>query len=119
MVAGQDTGFTGERLLEPHLLLLLCRKADHGYELIARLARADFTDGEVDPATVYRNLRRMEREGLVGSRWEAGRSGPARRLYEVTARGRQALAAWSETINRQREKLSVFLAEFERLRPQS
>ena len=101
----------GDRLVEPYLLLLLCQKPDHGYELIQRLTSADFTDGEVDPATVYRHLRRMEREGLIKSRWEAGQAGPARRLYEVTARGRELLWAWSEAISRQREMLAIFLTE--------
>lgn len=47
--------------------------------------------------TVYPALRRMEHGGLVTSKWEseaaAQREGrPARKYYEVTAGGREALA---------------------------
>ncbi|WP_078060648.1 PadR family transcriptional regulator [Desulfotomaculum copahuensis] len=112
----QYTAIPGERLVQPYLLLLLCRKPGHGYELIQRLSKADFTGGEVDPATVYRHLRRMEQEGLVGSRWEAGPAGPARRLYEVSARGRELLASWSEAIASQKEKLENFLAEYRQIK---
>src|SRR3712207_1468224 len=47
--------------------------------------------------TVYPALRRMEEAGLVRSKWEseasAQRDGrPARKYYEVTATGKEALA---------------------------
>ena len=46
--------------------------------------------------TVYPALRRMEQAGLVGSKWEseetAQREGrPARKYYEITAAGKEAL----------------------------
>lgn len=112
----QYVAFPVERLVQPYLLLLLCRKPDHGYELIQRLSSADYTGGEVDPATVYRYLRRMEQEGLVKSRWEAGPAGPARRKYEVTGRGEELLVAWTETIARQKEKLESFLTEYRQMK---
>ena len=50
---------------------------------------------ELPSGTVYPLLRRMEQSKLVRSRWEevdASHEGrPARRFYEVTARGKQAL----------------------------
>lgn len=101
-----------ERMIQPHLLLLLGQKPAHGYELIQRLNEAAFTDAEVDPATVYRNLRRMDREGLVSSRWEAGPAGPARRLYALTPRGEEFLQAWAIRIQRHKEKLESFLQEY-------
>ena len=47
------------------------------------------------PGTVYPVLDRLERAGWVVSAWEddAGRAGPRRRLYELTADG--AIAATS------------------------
>jgi len=100
-----------ERLVQPFLLFLLCQKPAHGYELIQRLSSLSFLDTEVDPATIYRNLRRMEQDGLVASRWEAGESGPARRLYEVTAGGREALKDWVVAIAREKDKLEKFIRE--------
>ena len=47
--------------------------------------------------TVYPILRRLDREGLVSSRWEAERTAqreqrPPRRYYEVTAAGHKVLS---------------------------
>lgn len=101
-----------ERLIQAQLLLLLAEKPAHGYELIQRLNEADFADGEADVATVYRHLRRMDHEGLVTSRWEAGPAGPARRLYTLTPRGREMLRAWAATVEHQKEKLEKFLQRY-------
>jgi len=105
-------GPASERLIQAQLLLLLAEKPAHGYELIQRLNEADFADGEVDVATVYRNLRRMDQEGLLDSRWEAGPAGPARRLYTLTPRGRQVLHAWAVEVQQQMERLENFLRRY-------
>lgn len=108
-------GMPLERLIQPQLLLLLGLKPAHGYELIQRLNEADFTSGEVDAATVYRNLRRMDNDGLVTSHWEAGPSGPGRRLYMITPLGKDTLQAWAEGIRQQIEKLVIFLQVYMQL----
>ena len=51
--------------------------------------------------TVYPALRRLERDGLVVSKWEpedeaAANRRPARRYYEVTAAGKEAATAATE-----------------------
>ena len=51
-----------ERSIQAELLLLLGQQPSHGYELIQRLNEAEFKSGEADPATVYRNLRCMDKE---------------------------------------------------------
>jgi len=107
-----QAGSITERLIQAQLLLLLAEKPAHGYELIQRLNEADFTDGEVDVATVYRNLRRMDQDGLVTSRWEAGPAGPARRLYTLTPRGKQFLKAWAASVQQQMERLENFLRRY-------
>ncbi|MDI6631057.1 MAG: substrate-binding domain-containing protein [Bacillota bacterium] len=102
----------GERLLHPGLLLLLARHPMHGYELIQSLNQLSFTSEECDPATVYRNLRRMEEDGLVHSEWQAGESGPARRVYYLTANGEHLLEMMAANAQRRREQLEAFLRLF-------
>ncbi len=83
--------------LRGHLdLLLLAALArtgpTHGYALISALR--DGSDGTFDlpEGTVYPALHRLERDGCVTSRWSS--EGPRRRrVYELTAVGRTALAA--------------------------
>jgi len=73
------------------LLAVLRRGPQHGYAVIAGLR--DSSDGEFDlpEGTVYPALHKLEREGLVGSHW-AAIDGRKRRVYELTAPGRAALA---------------------------
>jgi len=69
-----------EKLTQPAILVLLAQDRAHGYDLIQKLNQLESIDGELEAATVYRTLRRMEREGLISSQWEHGEFGPARRL---------------------------------------
>ena len=95
--------------IQAELLLLLGQQPSHGYELIQRLNEAAFKTGEADPATVYRNLRRMDKDGLIQSHWEIGESGPGRRLYELTLQGLEALKVWANYLAEQKAKLENFL----------
>jgi DNA-binding PadR family transcriptional regulator len=79
-------------MLRPCLLLLLREGDGHGYDLVERLRVFGLDCG--GPGPVYHALKRMERDGLVVSIWEAA-IGPARRVYELTAEGQAALDAWS------------------------
>jgi PadR family transcriptional regulator len=67
----------------------------HGYEIAKRLA--DAADARLLTAygTLYRALGRLEKMGLLRSRWEhpeipARENRPGRRLYELTALGEAA-----------------------------
>ncbi|MDP1806166.1 MAG: PadR family transcriptional regulator, partial [Acidimicrobiales bacterium] len=76
-------------LLAPSLLLLLAESPGHGYELMERLRPVGFDWG--GPGPIYRDLRSLEDAGLVTSNWFVGQSGPGRRVYEITAAGRESL----------------------------
>jgi PadR family transcriptional regulator, regulatory protein PadR len=79
-------------LIVAHLLLLMAEQPRHGYELAASLRTLQF-DG-VTPSSVYRDLSRLEADGMVRSFWEASQArGPARHMYELTDDGRENLAA--------------------------
>ena len=101
-----------ERSIQAELLLLLGQRPSHGYELIQRLNEADFKSGEADAATVYRNLRRMDKDGLINSHWEVGESGPGRRLYKLTQQGEESLKVWAQYIAQQKAKLEIFLQAY-------
>lgn len=100
-------------LIQPCLLLLLHEKPAHGYELIEKLMEFGF-DHCLDATTVYRNLRRMEEEGLVTSQWNTQGPGPARRLYQLTPEGEDLLHSWASTIRRRKETLEKFLDRYNR-----
>ncbi len=97
------------------LLLLLAEAPGHGYQLMERLRPLGFDwDG---PGPIYRELRALEEAGLVTSAWAVGRSGPGRRVYELTAAGRESLDRSEVGVVGLQALLSEFVARFRRLAP--
>lgn len=105
----QCNGGQPRNFVLPCLLLLLREGPAHGYDLVERLVPFGFTS---DPPVVYRNLRRMEAEGLLESSWDTGGKGPARRVYQLTPRGSAHLDAWTIAVRYQRDVLDGFLARY-------
>lgn len=101
------------RFLRPFLLLLLCERPTHGYELLERLRGLglDYTDQEI--GYVYRTLRAMEKEGLIGSEWDTAGAGPAKRVYTITPQGVAMLGEWAHALERIKESLEVFAQLYE------
>ena len=91
----------------PVALVLLREQNSHGYELMERLEEFGLEEG-VSPGTLYRTLRRMEKEGLCESEWEASGSGPTRRTYSITDAGEEYLAAWAEGCKRYQNVMDCF-----------
>jgi PadR family transcriptional regulator PadR len=83
-------------LLHPFLLLLISERPGHGYDLIERLEALGIPD--VEPGHVYRVLRGLERDSSLVSVWETAEAGPARRRYQLTAKGRDDLRSWIERL---------------------
>lgn len=83
------------RFVEPVLLFLLRKKGrSYGYELASELPRYALTDAKIEASALYRTLRQLEQNHCVVSKWDVGGSGPARRLYALTDRGKQHLEEW-------------------------
>lgn len=106
-------GFKIHRFIQPCLLILLHEDPSHGYELMARLSECGFEGENPDPAMVYRNLRKMEKEGLVASQWETAEAGPAKRLYSVTPKGEKSIHSWAVHIKKQIKRLTCFLQKYD------
>ncbi|MBI4506711.1 MAG: poly-beta-hydroxybutyrate-responsive repressor [Chloroflexi bacterium] len=88
------------------LLLLLRQWSMHGYRLMQQLVVLGFA--ALDPGTVYRTLRQLERDGLIRSHWDLGDAGPARRMYELTEAGEAFLRAWAQGLEHYRRMLDLF-----------
>ena len=69
------------------VLSVLDRGRSYGYEIAQALADAGFTD--LNEATVYSALRRLDSDGLVRSNLVQSSDGPARRYYTLTSRGKR------------------------------
>ena len=77
--------------LEMLLLAALAPEPAHGYRLVECLRERSHGEFDLAEGTVYPALHRLEGAGLLSSRWsrEAARR---RRVYQLTDRGRTALA---------------------------
>jgi PadR family transcriptional regulator PadR len=93
------------------ILSLLSRKSMYGYEIAATVHRD--TDGTFTwrEGSLYPSLHRMEADELIVGQWEEKETGRKRRYYDITKKGRAALAdkmqSWSElchAVNRILEK---------------
>ncbi len=85
-------------LLELCVLATLKSARMYGYDIVKRLAAVDgLVMGE---GTIYPILSRFKKEGLVDTTLAESPEGPARKYYQLTARGRsllaKMLAAWAE-----------------------
>ena len=112
----QDTGSEAptppRSWLTPYLLMLLRSWQGYGYELVRHLTLFGF--GWVDPGTVYRALRELEREGCVVSHWDtSGGNGPARRIYTITDVGIEALGLWATTLDGYRQLIERFFEQYD------
>ena len=104
-----------ERYLQPSLLMGLLVKPSYGYELIQSIQEFGFVEGEPPPGMVYRHLRQLEGDGLVTSEWETEGSGPAKRIYRLTAEGAEVLALWIQHMEKQVQRLDTFIERYRSL----
>jgi hypothetical protein len=77
----------------PVILLSLHECTSYGYKLMEQTARFGFVT--MNPGTLYRSLRHMEKDGLCESEWETNKAGPGRRggIPGVLGRGFGAVPA--------------------------
>jgi len=76
------------------ILLVLARGARHGYGIIKDAERHAGGDVSLDPANLYRALKRLDRDGLVTETDLGDESaGAPRRHYALTDRGRRVVTA--------------------------
>lgn len=105
-----------ERYMKPSLLLALREgRARYGYDLLTTIQEYGFVQGKAPPGMVYRHLRQLEEEGLVTSSWQTEDAGPAKRIYEITADGLDALTGWTEFMEQQAQSLLRFVERYRAL----
>jgi poly-beta-hydroxybutyrate-responsive repressor len=92
--------------LVPVILLSLREWNSYGYELMERATAFGFE--AMNPGTLYRTLRQMEKEGIVESTWETSKGGPARRMYTITDAGMAYLDFWAKSLEQYQRTMDTF-----------
>jgi DNA-binding PadR family transcriptional regulator len=98
-----------------HILLSLAAEKMYGYAIMQEVSRQSEGRVKLGPGTLYDNLQRLMKQGLVEE--VAGRSeddNSRRRYYRLTGLGRGVLAA---EIDRLREVVDHAQAQLKSLRP--
>ena len=101
------------RLLQPFILLALKGKESYGYELIEKINGFGFHSHPPDVGAIYRQLRSMETEGWMKSKWDTKGAGPAKRMYRITPQGEEILHGWAITLQKRKVSLEHFLNRYQ------
>jgi PadR family transcriptional regulator, regulatory protein PadR len=76
--------------LDVLLLGILSERAAHGYQVIQKLRESSDGVFDLPEGTVYPSLHRLEKAGVLRSRWDTV-AGRRRRIYEITPSGTTVL----------------------------
>jgi PadR family transcriptional regulator, regulatory protein PadR len=104
---GTDIEARPRNWLVPLTLVMLRQWNSYGYELMERSVGLGFET--VNPGTVYRTLRKMEKDELCESKWETSCGGPARRMYSITDAGEAYLGLWFKSLEQYQKITDAFL----------
>lgn len=89
-----------EKFIQPSILTLLVQENLHGFLILKRLNESRIMDySSIDPAGLYRTLKKMEGNGLLDANWVADAAGKQIKVYAITAEGKHCLANWLKTLN--------------------
>ncbi|HCX64062.1 MAG TPA: PadR family transcriptional regulator [Eubacteriaceae bacterium] len=100
------------KFMDACILLLLYKESDHGYGLVQRLEGYGFEEDTVNASTLYRCLRKMEKDGLIESDWQQGGQGPKKRVYHITGLGKEQMKMWSEMMKDRKNKIELYLKDY-------
>ena len=93
------------------LLGLLAQRPRHGYELHAAFEAVvgGESNWDVKPAQIYSTLTRLLESGLIAEESGGEGSGPDRRVFTITEKGRIDLAHWFDApVGREHQRDEVF-----------
>jgi len=95
-----------KNFMTPWVLLVLKQWNIHGYLIMQYLNQMGFP--EVDHATLYKELRRLESDGYIESEWQTDGNGPAKRVYKITEAGEELLLGWTDVVSGYQRMINGF-----------
>jgi poly-beta-hydroxybutyrate-responsive repressor len=106
----RETEVRPRNWLVPVILVTLREWNLYGYKLMERLTAFGFE--AMNPGTLYRTLRQMEKDGVVKSKWETSKGGPARRVYSITEMGNTYLDFWAKSLEQYQQIMDTFFQAY-------
>jgi PadR family transcriptional regulator, regulatory protein PadR len=78
---------------KPLVLSILAEGESYGYEIIQKVRELSGGQLEWSDGMLYPVLHRLERDGLIESKWKESKTGRKRKYYSLNLKGRKALQA--------------------------
>lgn len=103
------------RFLQPCILLLLAKAPSYGYELMDNLKKGKFLETKPDAGAIYRVLGKLEDDKFITAKWQNNQSGPAKKIYSITAKGKKLLKEWAKSLQAKINSLDRFIKEYSNL----
>ncbi len=96
------------------ILRVIYEKPSYGYKIVESIE--DLTEGrhKIKLGSAYTLLRRMEKQGLLTSRWQKGEEKPDKRIYQVTKKGEELLKNWLEVIIERRKMMNKMVKFYQK-----
>jgi PadR family transcriptional regulator PadR len=95
--------------LEYCVMALISDDERYGFELVQKLR--DFDGVVTTEGTIYPLLSRLRKDGRVETSWRESASGPPRRYYHLTDKGRESLERFAVEWERFRDSVDAVLNE--------
>jgi DNA-binding PadR family transcriptional regulator len=108
-------GFKSPKILLVSILFSLLNKPSHGYALLDEIEETGIETGEIPYGVLYRSLRLMEIDGLVKSEWHVEETGPSRRIYNITEKGKEYLKDWAKTAKKRVNSILNLIKKIEKI----
>ena len=76
---------------KPMVLSILAGGESYGYEIIQKVRQLSGGEIEWSDGMLYPVLHRLERDGMIESKWKESETGRERKYYSLSSKGRKAL----------------------------
>lgn len=96
-------------ILEYCFLLVISKGKVYTSDILKELKRADLI---VVEGTIYPLLSRLMKAGLLRYTWEESKSGPPRKYYSLTEKGRETLEQLMKTWNNLSGSIDTLIKKF-------
>jgi len=83
-------------LIDPIILSIVNRLPMYGYQIVKELEKKTGGYLKLAGGTIYPSLIRLEKNGLVVSRWKQITQARGRRYYQITEKGKEFLTSRSD-----------------------
>ena len=91
------------------ILKTLAQGPNHGFGITLHIQEVSSGLLKVEEGSLYPALHRLDRDKLVEAEWKISENGRRARYYKLTAQGRKALAAQTETWDTLRKGITKVL----------